>query len=103
MDTIEIFISVLSKQFIFIVLFYLQTTNLQNFFENNVFSFIFFSLFFSSLLSCIVADIWERTLEKATYGCPWLKTGCDRRSPNRSNVCPCDLLIVIANESRIGN
>ncbi len=45
----------------------------------------------------------ECILEKETYSCSWLKTGCDRNSPNRSNVCPCDLLIVILNESRFGN
>jgi hypothetical protein len=57
----------------------------------------------SLLMTWTLTDSKERTLEKATDSCPWLKTGCGRSSPNRSNVCPCDLLIVIANESRMGN
>jgi hypothetical protein len=62
-----------------------------------------FSLFLSSLMTCNLIDVRERILENATYSYPWLKTGCGRTSPNRSKVCPYDLLIVIANESRIGN
>ncbi len=47
------------------------------------------SLFFSSLMTCTLIDVRERTLEKATYSCPWLNTGWDRSNPNRSKVCPC--------------
>jgi len=53
-------------------------------------------------LICNLIEVRERTLEKATYICPWRKTGCGRSSPNRSYVYPCDLLIV-ENDSRIGN
>ena len=57
---------------------------------------------FSSTI-CTRMDAKERTLKKATYSWPWLYTGCGDSSPNRSNVCPWDLLIVMANDRRTGN
>ena len=45
----------------------------------------------------------EPTREAATYICPWEKTGLGRYTPTLANVCPCDLLIVMAKAGRIGN
>jgi hypothetical protein len=40
---------------------------------------------------------------KCVASCPWLKTFLRRSSPILSNICPCDLLIVIAKTNLIRN
>ena len=46
---------------------------------------------------------FDVTLENATYNCPWEKTGIGRYKPTQFNVCPWDLLMVIANAGCTGN
>lgn len=50
-----------------------------------------------------IRDDADFALERATYNCPWLKTRSRWKRPTWSNVCPCDLLMVIAKAGIIGN
>lgn len=45
----------------------------------------------------------ERTLLAATYNWSWEKSDRRNKIPTTSNVCPCDLLIVIVKTGIIGN
>ena len=46
---------------------------------------------------------FDVTRERATYSCPWPKTGVRRSSPTYFTDWPSALFIVSANASRTGN
>ena len=49
--------------------------------------------------------IWDSEVqqERATYNCPWEKTGVWKSNPTFATDCPWDLLMVIAKASQTGN
>ena len=51
----------------------------------------------------IVIEEKLRTRDNATYSWSCEKTGFDKSTPILDKVCPCDLIIVIANVGLIGN
>lgn len=72
------------------------------FLVNNLFEiFINFPCCAVSIILTLISDV-RRTLQKATYSYPWLKTGLSKYSPTLSNVWPCALFTVMAKANCTG-